>query len=171
MTLALMITRHAKSSWHDQFADDHSRPLNKRGRESAAVIGRWMQTRGYGPDLVLCSSAARTKETWAVISEEITAAPEVRFEGALYLATPQQMLDCLKSAGQTPCVQLIAHNPGSAMMAAALVSDTPTHPQFERYPTAATSVIVFAADDWSDVDWGDGQLIEFVVPRDLAASV
>ena len=57
MTLTLILTRHAKSSWGDADLEDHARPLNKRGRASAKAIGRWIADHGITPQEVLCSDA------------------------------------------------------------------------------------------------------------------
>ena len=57
----LHLLRHAKSSWDDD-ADDHTRPLNKRGRESARLIGETLARAAGALDLVLCSSAQRTRD-------------------------------------------------------------------------------------------------------------
>ena len=64
----LILTRHAKSDWDDPMLDDHDRPLNKRGQRSAAELGEWLHSRGYEPDEVLCSTALRTRETWAPVA-------------------------------------------------------------------------------------------------------
>ena len=60
-----MLLRHAKSSWKDDLPDVE-RPLSPRGRRDAAVAGRWLAEHVGRPDLVLCSVAVRTRQTWAV---------------------------------------------------------------------------------------------------------
>ena len=61
----LILTRHAKSAWDDPRLEDFDRPLNRRGLRAALELGEWLHSRGYEPDQVLCSSAQRTRETWA----------------------------------------------------------------------------------------------------------
>ena len=68
MSLRLILTRHAKSSWDSPVAGDHARPLNERGRKSAKAIGQWLSGKGYEPVLVLSSDAERTRETWALMA-------------------------------------------------------------------------------------------------------
>ena len=51
----LILFRHAKSDWPD--VPDRDRPLAKRGRRDAPVIGRWLRDHGYQPDTVICSAA------------------------------------------------------------------------------------------------------------------
>ncbi|MCI2401104.1 histidine phosphatase family protein [Aliiroseovarius subalbicans] len=166
MTLRLILTRHAKSTWDDPLLADKDRPLNKRGRASAKAVGKWLARGGYGPQEVLCSSAVRTRETWAKISDKLLHPPKAAYLDALYLAEPDQMLAALQRA-QSDVVMMIAHNPGSAYMAQGLVATPPDHGRFQHYPTCATTVIDFPVSDWSDVGWGKGQAVDFVVPRDL----
>lgn len=166
MTLTLILTRHAKSSWGDADLADHDRLLNKRGRASAKAIGRWMADHGLVPDEVLCSGALRTRQTWTHIAETMVGDPEAQFTDALYLADADAMRNVLAMAeGKT--VMMVAHNPGSAYMARKLVAEAPDHAKFSHYPTGATAVIEFDVDDWAEVQWKSGRVVEFVVPREL----
>lgn len=166
MTLTLILTRHAKSSWSNADLDDHSRTLNKRGRASAKAIGRWMADKGYAPEQVFCSDAERTRETWALIADKLIGAPKAEYSQDLYLADPETMMATLKTA-TTGTAMIVAHNPGSAYMARRLAAEPHPHPKFHHYPTAATSVIEFDADQWADVEWGKGRVVDFVIPREL----
>lgn len=166
MTLTLILTRHAKSSWGDADLQDHARPLNKRGRASAKAIGRWIADHGITPQEVLCSDATRTRETWALVADKLIGAPTAQMKAELYLSDPETMLSQLKAATE-PRVMMVAHNPGSAYMARRLAQEPHPHPKFHHYPTAATSVITFPADRWSEVTWGSGTVTDFVVPREL----
>ena len=75
MTLRLILTRHAKSSWDDPLMSDHDRPLNARGKAAAADLGGWLASRSYLPGQVLCSDALRTRETWEGIAPALAAPP------------------------------------------------------------------------------------------------
>ena len=87
----LYLLRHAKSSWADPSLADHDRPLNGRGpvlqvvhrpglrgktpgRRAAPLMGAYLREGGHRPDLVLCSTAARTRETLAAVMEELDVA-------------------------------------------------------------------------------------------------
>jgi len=168
MTLRLILTRHAKSSWEDPHMTDHDRPLNKRGRASAGALGRWLAAEGYVPDEALVSSAERTRETWDTISETAGFELVADVSPALYLSEPDTLLNVLSGAsGQT--VMLIAHNPGASYMAQAIVATPPSTHLFDRFPTGATAVVDFDLTSWDHVTWRSGQLVEFKVPRDLIA--
>src|ERR1700733_6103572 len=81
-TRRLVLLRHAKSAWVD--GPDHDRPLGKRGRRDAPRAGRWLGRSGYVPDLVVCSTARRTRDTWRLAAAELGATPLVRFEPRVY---------------------------------------------------------------------------------------
>lgn len=166
MTVTLILTRHAKSSWGNPDLDDHARPLNKRGRASAKAVGRWLSAKGYTPGTVFCSDAERTRETWALIADKLIGTPNAHYSRDLYLATPEKMLDVIKTAN-ADVAMIIAHNPGSAHMARRLAKTPHPHHKFHHYPTTATAIIEFDVDSWTKVDWDSGRVIDFVVPREL----
>ena len=157
----VILVRHAKSDW-GQGLPDHDRPLNDRGERAADAVGAWLAREGYRPDLVLCSDATRTRQTSARIWQAAGWSPEVRHDRALYHAAPEAMLAALREA-EADCIALVAHNPGTAMLAAMLVRTPPDHPRFEDYPTAATTVLDFE----NTIEKGHGTPVAFIVPRDL----
>src|SRR5436853_722867 len=87
----LHLLRHAKSSWRDAGLDDRDRPLNPRGHRAGCLLAAHL-ARQKPPELVLCSSALRTRETFAHIADAYGARPPVSFEEALYLATARTLL-------------------------------------------------------------------------------
>ncbi len=166
MTLRLILTRHAKSDWSQPGQDDFDRPLNHRGRRDAPRLGEWLASRGYRPDLVLCSAAIRTRETMDLTLAALSAEPEIRYRAALYQAEADTLLDELRQAtGQV--VMMVGHNPGIADFAHRLVHDRPMHDRFDDYPTAATAIIDFALPSWQEIEPGLGAIRDFVVPDDL----
>ncbi|KJZ19058.1 SixA phosphatase family protein [Loktanella sp. S4079] len=166
MTLRLILTRHAKSSWSDPFADDHARELNARGRASAAAIGGWLKGRDYIPETVLCSDATRTHETAKLIFDALGTKPKLRLMPSLYHAAPDTLMDSIHRETAN-VIALIGHNPGIGMFANGLVANAPDHARFSGYPTCATTVIDFHAESWSAVQRHTGTCVDFIVPRDL----
>lgn len=162
MAKRLILMRHAKSSWDDPWRDDHARPLNNRGRRSAAALGDWLRSKGYVPDAVLSSDSRRTRETFAGLGLDLT--PD--FLPGLYHAEAEAMLDVLRDATGR-CVLMIGHNPGIADFAARLVTRRPDHARFDDYPTCATLVADFPQTAWPDVTPGTADPRDFVTPREL----
>lgn len=166
MSLRLILTRHAKSDWDNPLQSDHERPLNQRGRRAAPLIGRWLVDNGYLPQEAFISDAARTRETWARLSTEFPQPVPARFESALYHASPDIMLRVLQTA-QCDTVMMIGHNPGIAAFAARLLRTPPKEDAFARYPTCATLVADFPAENWRDIRSPTGALCAFITPRAL----
>lgn len=166
MTLRLILTRHAKSSWDDLTVKDHDRALNARGYAAAKAIGSWIAQQKYCPQAVYSSTARRTAETWAAISRHCNGSIDVQFTSALYMASPERMLNILKGCRQER-VMLLGHNPGTAMLADVLVNKAPNHAKFDKYPSGATIVIDFEAESWADIELNSGEVVDFVVPREL----
>lgn len=158
----LILMRHAKSDWGDPALPDHARPLNKRGRRAARALGDWLRAGGLMPGEILCSTATRTQETCARLGLPLAPCLIDR----LYLAEPAAMLDTLRAA-RADTVLMIGHNPGIADFAADLVAAPPAHPRFDDYPTGATLVADFAIEDWAALQVQSGDVMHFVIPRDL----
>ncbi len=163
MTLKLILMRHAKSSWDDPLQSDHERSLNKRGRASAPAIGKWLSDNGFQPDELLCSTAERTRETYTRLGLK---AEHTRYEDALYLASADTMLRILQSARGTT-VLMLGHNPGIADLAQRLTKQAPDHTRFFDYPSCATTVFSFDVDTWEQVQFHQGEVLGFAIPREL----
>ncbi|MCJ7765816.1 MAG: histidine phosphatase family protein, partial [Thiovulaceae bacterium] len=82
----LLILRHAKSSWKEEHLSDHDRPLNKRGRHDAPKMGQLIRKKGLAPQLIICSSAKRARETVERLTEACGYKYELRFSEELYAA-------------------------------------------------------------------------------------
>ena len=48
----LLLLHHAKSSWKHSELADHDRPLNKRGKRTAPLMGALLQDEDLIPDLI-----------------------------------------------------------------------------------------------------------------------
>jgi len=169
--LTLSLLRHAKSSWKNPTLSDRERPLATRGVTDAPLMGKAMAERGIDPELVLCSSARRTRDTLALVLPELKVEPKVVYEDALYHASPQAMLEMLR--GVQPGanrVMLVGHNPEIQSFALDLVGSGPKHFRdrlSEKFSTAGLAGITFASGLWKSVEVNSGTLNLFLSPRDL----
>lgn len=166
----LLLFRHAKSSRKDPSMGDLDRPLSRRGQRAAARMAGWLAATGFEPDVVLCSAAARTRETWSFLREAL-GNPEVRFERALYLASASSMLQRLrKLPANTRSVMMIGHNPGLQDLALQLLGmrSTKTRTRIKtKFPTAAVVHIEIDIARWDGIGPGMARLVDCVYPRDL----
>jgi len=167
----LMLLRHAKSDWSTPGQRDIDRTLSARGREAAAVMGRYMAQHALVPDHVLVSSARRTRETWELLAPAFDRQPAFAYEPRLYEASPARLLELFRAAD--PAVHallVIGHNPGlqEVVTALAATGDIDARQQMiEKFPTAALAILDFPTDDWRDLKPNTGRLDRFVIPRAL----
>ena len=164
----LYLLRHAKSSWKDTSLPDHDRPLAGRGRRAAKAIARHMRAHDMEPELVLCSTARRARETLEGIEPAVdTRAIEV--ESDLYAATAPALLERLRSIPDTvESVMVIGHNPGLQELALDLAHPaSATSELAAKYPTAALARLAFEGSSWQELDRDTAELVELVRPRDL----
>lgn len=145
---------------------DHDRGLTGRGKRSAAAIGAWLQREGFVPSKVYSSTAQRAKWTTALAVEELTPKPSVSFHAGLYHASLDRILAIIGEAPKGD-LMVVGHNPGFAELAMALCTNRPAHPQFRRFPTAATLVLECEIKAWSDLERNVSRSLAFVVPREL----
>jgi phosphohistidine phosphatase len=156
------LLRHAKSSWKERGLADHDRPLARRGRRAAKAMGQHLRERSIAPELVLCSSAARARET--LERSGLTG----RIEPDLYAAGAAALLARLQEIPRdVRSVMLIGHNPGLQQLALILVRDGPSVSELEaKFPTGALATLAFQGG-WDALDRGRAELIDFIRPRDL----
>jgi phosphohistidine phosphatase len=167
----LILMRHAKSSWDQPELDDLERPLEPRGREAAPLMARYLEKSKWQPDLVLCSPAARVRETWQLMAPVLHRTVECKTLRAIYPGAPSRLLDAVRRAADAvETLMLIGHNPGLGRLAASLCGGGPKKPlerMRSKFPTAALAVIDFDVDRWEQVAPGAGRLRAFVRPKDL----
>ena len=77
--------RHAKSSWGNPYESDFDRPLNSRGIENAQMVAKHIHSLGFKPELTLCSSALRCKETLKLVMPYFSKKMDTRYLDDLYL--------------------------------------------------------------------------------------
>lgn len=141
---------------------DHERPLNKRGRGAAPRVGQLLVDVGMVPDLILCSTAQRARETVALMisASECTESP-ISYLDELYLAPPSTYYNMLGAhAGDANTVMVIGHNPGLENLVDQLTG------QPASMPTAALARI--EVQNWQELAaQPTGQLVGHWLVRDL----
>src|SRR5262249_53142348 len=159
----LAVLRHAKAAG-EPGVNDMQRPLTGGGRGDAAAAGRWLLAQGIRPDLVLCSSARRTRETWEQVSAAMgAAAPDasaVSFESRVYDAGAQDLLDLVnEQPNDAQTILTVGPNPASVQLVAWLTGRSDI-----AFPTGALAVIRIG-ESWAAVVPGGGELAALWAPR------
>lgn len=158
----LYLLRHAKSSWDDQSLADFDRPLNKRGENSAPVMGQLMRERKIRPDLIICSPAKRTRQTAKLALKRAKTEAEVLFDERAYMSSKSNLCRILTELDDAvESVLLIGHNPGLDDLLGSLTGE------FQHMVTAALAKISLEIKSWKELKDGKGELNWMVKPRDF----
>ena len=169
----VLLLRHAKSAWSNPGLVDHERPLSSRGERAAEIMAEYIADKCPRPDIILCSTAVRTRQTLAPLVRRLPApAPPISLEKGLYLASEAALLARLQAlTEEAGTALLIGHNEGIGELAAALAGRGPADPLTalrEKFPTGALAVLRSPDKQWADLALGASELLAFVRPRDLA---
>ncbi|MGH1350182.1 MAG: SixA phosphatase family protein [Methyloligellaceae bacterium] len=172
--LTLTLMRHANSGWGDEGQPDFDRTLDKRGRKDAPEMGAYMRQQNISPDLILCSAALRTRETYELLNTQANFSSEVRFMDELYLINEAQLMKLLYTfTDEFNHICVIAHNPGIHEMVVNLVSMG----SMERlaslgsdFPTSSIVVFEFDIKCWSELMQRSGKVIAFSTPALLSTT-
>jgi len=95
----LILLRHAKSAWPEG-TPDIERPLGRRGRRDAPAVGQWLRREAPPIDLVVCSPATRTRQTWELATAQLNAEPQLRYDERLYGTSADVFLQVLQQQFQ-----------------------------------------------------------------------
>jgi phosphohistidine phosphatase len=165
----LFVLRHAKSSWDDPRLADHERPLAPRGRRSVEAIAAHLNAAGITPELVLCSSARRTRETL----EGVAVGGEHVIESELYGASYQEVLERLhRVPDEIGSVMLVGHNPTLQTLVLRLADGDATDDGSglaevrRKFPTGALATLTFDGT-WTELSPRSARLAAYVRPKSL----
>ena len=163
----LLLLRHAKAERARPSEADHERVLAERGRKDSEAVANIIAKRGEQPDLVLCSTSVRTRQTLEPIRPALAGAPEERFLRALFEAGRDYLPLLRQEGGTALSLLLIGHNPAIHETAVRLAEnlDTPDGKKLSaRFPTAALAIFDFDGD-WADIRPASMRLAVFVTPH------
>ena len=180
----LWLLRHGKAADHAAGGGpDRQRPLVARGKRDAGALGRRLAA-GQGvlglegvpvPELIVCSSAVRTRQTAELVNQGLDDRLAIEAYASLYGATTDTALryvreidDGLRSA------LLVGHNPTMYQLAWELVapvddsgeeadefdataSDRATL-RTHGFPTCALAVVRLQVTSWEEAAEGCGRL-------------
>lgn len=157
-THRLVLLRHAKAEPAGG-VDDVLRPLALNGRRQAGRVGAALAHSALVPELVLCSSALRTRQTWELLAANLgDVAPEVVVTDTLYAAGVKDVVDLVHGAdSRVRTLLVIGHEPTMAATAAHLASpgsDSGALAQVRVGVPTATYSVLESLTPW--IEWTDG---------------
>lgn len=165
----LILMRHAAAGagWG---VDDHERSLSSTGEADAPLAGRWLLEAGLAPEMILCSSALRTRQTCTWVSSELgDKAPTANLSERLYEASAAQVLAEINAVPDSVRVlMVICHQPAVQDLAMRLAgADSEMDAVMDLsggYPTSGLAVLR-TTRGWGLLDVADARLSDFTVPR------
>lgn len=157
----LFLLRHAKAGFG---TSDQARPLDSRGKADALWMGKHLKKHNLVPDHILCSSAARTRETLDLVQQsEETGCPAV-WRDDFYLASADHMAQKIRDLEQhINAPMIIGHNPGIALLCHTLLHDPAGKGIGINFPTCSMAILEFDIEDWSALESNTGQLFHMII--------
>ena len=130
-------------------------------------MARWIRESDVRPELVLCSSAVRTRETLARVLEAL-GSPAVEIEDGLYAAWGDSLAERLRQlSDDVRDVMLVGHNPGLTDLCLLLARPSPEKDRIaEKLPTGAF-VTLEADARWTTLGPECATIVRLIVPREL----
>jgi phosphohistidine phosphatase len=158
----LLFCRHAKSSWKNSELADIDRPLNKRGKRNALLMGERLAARGMIPDCILSSPAKRAGKTAVRLCKGMNISRElIWINEAIYDSNSQRLLRIVSKADDCYSrLMLIGHNPELTLLVNELA-------QVEIYnvPTCGIAGFSIAVNSWQNVHQARAELLFFDYPK------
>lgn len=103
--------RHAKSDWDADYGPDHDRPLNRRGIESARLMGRRLTSLGLDPGHVISSTALRARATAELAAESGEWKCSIELEPGFYGGAPADILERTALGPDVERLMIVGHQP------------------------------------------------------------
>lgn len=158
----LTLIRHAKSDWHSEAETDFDRPLNKRGKKAAPLMGQRLAERGCTPDLLISSPAKRARQTAKKIAQQINyPETEIAYREEIYEAGLRTLVQLVFDLDDTlDHVMLIGHNPGFSELGQWFSLEAN-----DWLPTCGLLELELPVDYWSQVTEECATLVLYDFPK------
>ena len=158
----IIFVRHAKSSWDDFRLSDKQRPLNKRGMRDAPRMATYLKGILGNVDIIIASSAVRTRATALFMANELLSNPEaIVFSDELYAC---EVEDYLEKIHQLPedcrSVLFVGHNPTITEIAYCMQGQLIQH-----VPTCGVIIADCTLNKWEEFDFDSAKVESIVNPK------
>ncbi len=158
----LFLVRHAKSSWKYPELDDFERPLNKRGRKNAPLMGKILRQLKVKPDLIISSPANRAAMTSRIIADKIHyPLVNIQYDESIYYSNDMNLMRIITGLDNgIKEVMLVGHNPELTLLA-----NTLGNYPISNIPTSGVFCVGFDISAWSKIEPSSGELKFFEFPK------
>ena len=162
----LLLMRHAKSSWKESNIPDHDRPLNRRGKHDAPLMGKLLRDQKMNLDLIISSTALRAETTANLIAKAVGYKGKIVLDKSIYNAEPMDLLTLLSNrSDETNSILLIGHNP-TVEETVQMLTNSPEI----TMATCAIAHLTLSIDTWTDLkekQTFSSKLENFWTPKEL----
>jgi phosphohistidine phosphatase len=151
----LLLVRHAKSNWNDQNLEDKLRPLSKRGKKEALLVGKSLKEMGLIPQLILSSPAKRALKTTKRIAKELSYSKNsIINDELIYSDDIHHLLQVIYSIRkEIDQVLIVGHNPSLLEL-----GNYFTGTKIEKLSTCGILMIEFKVKSWKQISKSNGEL-------------
>ncbi len=131
----------------NHYNQDHDRPLSKRGIRDAKRMGKFLSKRAEVPELILSSTALRTRETTKLAMEAGNWEVDVELKKKIYGVSLEEIINIIKSQdNKYNSICLVGHEPIFSTIITLIDNKKKI-----KFPTATMARISFSTSDWKRV--------------------
>lgn len=150
----LFLLRHARSGWALPGQRDFDRALNETGRSEAELIANAAADHGIRPDLILCSTATRCRQTAEPLLRALGADVDIRYLDPLYTGPTSIYAELVEAHSDRSSLMLIGHNPMiEEFFHQALGEERAAAVLRDGYPPACLAAIDFSTRPTTGAIW------------------
>lgn len=164
----LILIRHAKSYWDNANLTDFERPLSERWIKETKFVSKVLKKLELKTDLILCSSATRTRETLEWIWEEIDSDNE-KIEYVKWIYDNNMVLSMgyyiellWNIDDKNDTVTMVWHNSFITKLLRQI-----TWNDYISMETLWVAIIDFDIEKWEKINNNKWKLVFFLSPKDL----
>ena len=162
---SVILFRHGKSDWGANYNHDHDRPLSKRGVRDAKKMGKFLSKKVEVPDLVISSTALRTRDTIELAVKNGGWSTIIKYEKSIYGASLEKLLNILKEQdNKYQCICLVGHEPIFSSFIEKVKGQS-----IIKFPTGAIGKVSFDTKKWNEINLTSDQceLKWFFKPKEI----
>jgi phosphohistidine phosphatase len=156
----LLVLRHAKTEDVRPGSKDSERRLTPDGERHALEVGDYLRAEGIAVDIVLCSSAARARQTLELLKlDDQLLQDRVEIADRFYNAGTDTLINAVRELPDDCHVALlVGHAPGAPGVVYEMSNPATSTPDAlgaieGRFPAAALAQLEFDGD-WSSIEAG-----------------
>lgn len=163
MVRTLDLVRHATAMENYGSQKDIDRELTAGGIRHAVILGKYLNSIGVAPKMIICSNAQRAKHTAMLLADCMHYNEETILESEdLYNASIRVLLDAINKFDDTlNHILMVAHNPGISYLVEYLTDE-----QVGAMVPGGVSRLTFEGN-WGDVSQNSCNLLYYREPESL----